>query len=873
MGNPFARDFELLTTNSPLPWQTALFERFVGAAVPSSCDLPTGLGKTSVIPIWLLALAANPTLPRRLVYVVNRRTVVDQATREAERIREALTHPELAHVKSALDKLGVLTKQECLAISTLRGEFADNAAWREDPSRASIIVGTIDMVGSRLLFSGYGCGYKSRPLHAGFLGQDSLIVHDEAHLEPAFQDLLDEVARTQREARESRPVRVMQLTATTRGAVGAPFSLTADDLRHPLVKQRVGARKGLTLHRCSQKELPETIASLAKAKSGAVLVFLSKLDQLQKCVAALGKVELATLTGTMRGRERDELARTNPVFARFLPAKARPKDVTPREGTVFLVATSAGEVGIDISADHLVTDLSTFESIAQRLGRVNRYGDGDAEVEVVAENELVPAEPPKSEREEGDEEEEEKDVTKAARSRRELARRATLELLGRLPKRADGRHDASPAALRAVPAEERAAAFSPAPRTPFLDEILLDRWAFTSVRGRLPGRPPVDDWLHGAGRWEEPRTTVAWRDEVESFGEEPLAPGVLRDLLDDYPLRARERLSDTTERVVKELKKLASRFEEKGLTVWLVTEADVEVLALKKLLERHDRAQVLEEAMVLLPPRAGGLTAEGLLNGNEPHVAGREYDVACHAQAGEAQRLVTLTSADERPERPSGMRFVRAIRLGDPEGEAARVWRLWVRPAAADDDGSRTSTRELLPLKTHLSETESWARELVRRLELPETEAKCVVQAGAWHDLGKKRAVWQRSIRNWKFPETDALAKAPAGMDPAELGHYRHELGSLHDAEALPEYPRLSAEERDLLLHLIAAHHGRARPFFPLEEVLDPEAPAGKAEALAAEVPLRFARLQRRYGRWGLAWLESLVRAADILASTEELPR
>ncbi len=68
-------------------------------------------------------------------------------------------------------------------------------------------------------------------------------------------------------------------------------------------------------------------------------------------------------------------------------------------------------------------------------------------------------------------------------------------------------------------------------------------------------------------------------------------------------------------------------------------------------------------------------------------------------------------------------------------------------------------------------------------------------------------------------------------------------------------------------MHLIAAHHGRARPHFPDGEDFDDNHRDDKALAVAAEVPRRFARLQRRYGRWGLAYLESLVRAADIMAS------
>ncbi|MBX9581437.1 MAG: hypothetical protein K2X87_14135 [Gemmataceae bacterium] len=85
-----------------------------------------------------------------------------------------------------------------LAISTLRGQFADNREWTADPARPAVVVGTVDMIGSRLLFGGYGCSYKTRPLHAGFLGQDALLVHDEAHLEEPFQKLLKAIECEQR---------------------------------------------------------------------------------------------------------------------------------------------------------------------------------------------------------------------------------------------------------------------------------------------------------------------------------------------------------------------------------------------------------------------------------------------------------------------------------------------------------------------------------------------------------------------------------------------------------------------------------------------------------------------------------------------------
>src|SRR5947209_16302020 len=106
--------FTALTGNPPFPWQSALYERFIAGDFPPSCNLPTGLGKTSVIHVWLLALATAPNkVPRRLVYVVNRRTVVDQTTTEAEKMRRNAT------------AAGVPTP----AISTLRGQFADNREW------------------------------------------------------------------------------------------------------------------------------------------------------------------------------------------------------------------------------------------------------------------------------------------------------------------------------------------------------------------------------------------------------------------------------------------------------------------------------------------------------------------------------------------------------------------------------------------------------------------------------------------------------------------------------------------------------------------------------------------------------------------------
>lgn len=196
----FATLFSALTGNAPFPWQAALFDQFEHGKFPKSCNLPTGLGKTSVIAIWLIALAKHPrSMPRRLVYVVNRRTVVDQTTDEVTKYRSKLESAGLAKILGQMCAIGLKAHESPLAISTLRGQFADNREWSSDPSRPAVICGTVDMIGSRLLFSGYGIGFKSRPLHAGFLGQDALLIHDEAHLEPAFQKLLVAIENEQHE--------------------------------------------------------------------------------------------------------------------------------------------------------------------------------------------------------------------------------------------------------------------------------------------------------------------------------------------------------------------------------------------------------------------------------------------------------------------------------------------------------------------------------------------------------------------------------------------------------------------------------------------------------------------------------------------------
>ncbi len=874
-GIDFERCFECLTGNRPFPWQSRLYGHFLKGDLPSALDLPTGLGKTATIAVWLLALAHHTRggtmhdFPRRLVYVVNRRTVVDQATREAEQIRKALVStPELSAAADALRSLSAQRSESPLAISTLRGEFADNAEWRDDPSRPAVIVGTVDMIGSRLLFSGYGRGFKSRPLHAGFLGQDTLLVHDEAHLEPAFQKLIAEIESEQQRRKEFRRFRVMALTATSRGDSGQ-FGLTDADRKHNVVRKRINAKKGVSLHRTdNEKDTADQVVNLAltyEDSGHAILVFLRKLEDVQKVAGKLPQGRVQTLTGTMRGLERDSLSREDAIFARFMPKLER----TPQNGTVYLVCTSAGEVGVNISADHLICDLTPFDSMAQRFGRVNRFGDGDARINVTYCARKVD---PNSQNEMASDAKSEGKAKPLSPFNQACER--TLLLLQQLPKREDQRHDASPAALGALPVADRQAAFTPAPAILPVSNILFDAWALTSVRQELPGRPPVADWLHGVAEWEPPETHVAWRREVDYLTDGLRTRYKPEDLLEDYPLKPHELLRDSSDRVFGHLKTLADARAD--CPVWLIVDGDSVIVKSLGELAKGDK-DVLNGRTVLLPTNVGGLLESGMLNGTAAFDEHRQYDVAdrWNDEKGNPRRFRVWDDAAA----PDGMRLVRTIdirpsdaddeRDQDEESTSNRYWHWYVRPRSADDDGSRTARKkqELVP---HLQSAERFAAALVEKLLGESNEARAVTLAAKWHDLGKRRSIWQRSIGN-RDPNL-VLAKSGGEARPLEITNYRHELGSLIDISSDPEFRQLTPEMQDLVLHLIAAHHGRARPHFPADEAFDPERPEERTAEIVREVPRRFARLQRKYGRWGLAYLESLMRAADALASQNDDP-
>ncbi len=830
----FISCFKALTglqeSETPFPWQQKLFEELVQKNFRSTCDIPTGLGKTSVIAVWLLALAHHAgqgtihDFPRRMVYVVNRRTVVDQSTGEVEHMREALdSDPSLKCVSEALRSLAAVESDRILAISTLRGQHADNSEWRHDPARPAVIVGTVDMIGSRLLFSGYGRGFKSRPLHAGFLGQDTLLIHDEAHLEPAFQKLLEEIEREQESCKEFLKLRIMAMTATMRSDKSSEQPLFTNlDHEHPEVKRRfILAKKGIAFHPAKdEKDIPGEMAKQAlkhKTDGKAILIYAHKVKDVVEIDKRLNREGFKTqkLTGTLRGLERDNLASSNPIFARFLPRSRNSSSaITPPDETVYLICTSAGEVGVNISGDHLVCDLTPFDSMAQRFGRVNRFGTENSQIDIIHTEFPPEAGSNKDEgktssgetdssiqnaEEAGEGSKAEKNPKENSPFNQSCAR--TLSLLKELPKREDMRYEACPAALSSLPSAKRQDAFTPPPTILPADDILFDAWALTSVRRELPGRPPVADWLHGIAKGELPDVHVAWREEVSLIKGDMLERYSPEDLIDVYPIKPHEMLRENTSRVQEHFEKIAQRCPH--LNAWVMEASGrIRVLSIEELVKRDYQKKPVEnltDCIVLLPPEAGGLE-KGFLQGDAPfqEVMRDYYDVSDQWGLQEDKQLRCRIWDDDRP--PEDMRLILSMdtRQEDDEEEETeqiegrRHWYWYIRPSSADDDGSRAA-REMQYLDSHCKSAESVASALDIKLNLTEPEASALRLAARWHDLGKNRRVWQYAIGNLDYPG-QVLAKSGGKMRSIDLGNFRHEFGSILDAKDLTEFKELKTE-------------------------------------------------------------------------------
>ncbi len=896
---------------SPFPWQEDLLERMCQGELPDALDIPTGLGKTSVMAIWLVTRVLGASVPRRLVYVVDRRAVVDQATEVSIALREWIEHN--ADLKT---RLGL--KDRLLPISTLRGQYVDNREWLENPSAPAIIVGTVDMVGSRLLFEGYGVSRKMRPYHAGLLGVDTLLVLDEAHLVPPFEHLLRTIAKDEvfrpRDPQCASCIpsfKLLALTATGRTHGGNTLGLTPDDFNHNILNQRLRAKKSLRLVALDKDaKLEDALPKQAWALKGdgkqamRVIVYSHSREVAQKSREAIEKlakgdkkagipavkIDTELFVGGRRVFEREHARKRLEELGFIAAAKVE------RACPAFLFATSAGEVGVDLDADHMVCDLVAWERMVQRLGRVNRRGEPESHVANVVV--LVTPEPQpdkktqealnkKARNEELDEKERKRIEEHERRLREWKNRQRPFEKLLRLK---DGSLDASVRALYEL--RERAKeepelenilreATSPEPLRPALTLPIVQAWSLTSLK-RHPGRPAVQPWLRG---WvdDPPQTAVVWRNylPVRKGGTEPRKAEV-EAFFEAAPPHTSEVLETETFGAVEWICALVKKINNERADhkpgqpvppsdedlVAFVLDPDgtfkesFTLEALKSLQNKDKFKDTLSAATLIVDARLGGLR-NGLLDAGAddppPTADGSEW-------LGEGVVGFRVRSIDPSEATPGDANWRERFRFAcevSEEGQPSRwlVVDKWRNDAATEDDRSE-GTPQLL--EAHQKHAEQRARDLAKALGLSPEHEDILALAARLHDEGKRSARWQRAFN---APKGGVYAKTEGPINQGLLDGYRHELGSVLRVESDARLAGLPEDHRDLVLHLIATHHGFGRPVIGTSGCED--VPPSMLDEKATEIALRFARLQARWGPWGVAWWEALLRAADQLASRD----
>lgn len=946
----FERFMEEVHGHRPFPWQTSLVKDTVDHGTwPSTVDVPTGLGKTSMldVAVFLLAMSAGEDAQahlgrRRMYMVVDRRIVVDQAEEHAKTIARALDEAGpgsmCREIASRLKSLwGGQEKEPALRVVKMRGGVTWDASWLPRPDLPAIVTGTVDQVGSRLFFRGYGVSPRRRPIDAALVGTDSVIMLDEAHLSRAFTAAVVSAHNLETcEVLGLPGTAVVQLSATCPDGLDSPneWDATFDEAAHfdnPSAMQRLTAAKTLTFAKSSKDRVVEDIArravELSSRQGSRVLVVCNTVNRARDVHAALAEdkrrlpnVELHLLIGRSRGIDRERTA--NRILCLF----GADREQTP--DSAVLVATQTVEVGIDLDATDMVTETASWDSLVQRFGRVNRRGSrAESSISVIEDCDKKPS------------------VYREAK----VNTAAFLETVAA----SENGLDVSPLELRRQEIPENLV--TPSALLPVLLPAHLDAWARTSP---APSNdPPVEPYLHGIDKTAAP-IMVTWRTGLFDGLNELLPADEAGAVVSSLPIRNEE----------------AVEVPLGAVRAWLENKRDVSLSDLegaddipfgdnreaRLVLRRYDDATwqwIPSEALrpgdsVVAPREYGGLDVFGWKPQSEECVtdvaelaALRRGQAVLRLDAGVAARLglppqsgidelVAEWRASDEPDHRDevGRSLIEAVKtwLADTaQQDSTSPWTTddlaqlrngydggamitqnddrvapvltstlrangW-RGIDEDAEAETSSLSERVTLAKHLSAVGERAAEIAAHLGLSPGLKQVVIDAARWHDWGKVDSRFQAMLFGGSSIEAE-LADEPlakSGMPATDRTQLRRAArlsgfpkGARHEAwsemlvsEYLSCLPEPYPGDADLVRHLVASHHGHARPLLPpskdpggqiLEATFDGRSVTTTSVAgVRLSDADRFAKLNRRYGRWGLALLEAIVRCADMTVSSE----
>lgn len=344
-------------------------------------NIPTGLGKTAAVVLawlWNRVACGAESWPRRLVYCLPMRTLVEQTRDEIIRW--------IANLEQHADALGLdpAAREQLAWLKThspvilMGGEENDDARreWDLHPERPAILIGTQDMLLSRALNRGYGMARARWPMHFGLLNNDALWVLDETQLMGAG---LATSAQLQAFRAAETNTYTWWMSATLQSAwletpdtremlVGLPASVTTS--------APTGISKPLTPSPATDEKGIATLIA-ATRPAGLTLVILNTVKRARAVYEALAKNKAFAATVDIHLLH----SRFRPLERAAWRSQFLSRDTAAEKPRV-IIATQVVEAGVDISANRLVTELAPWTSLVQRFGRAARYG-GTANVVVL----------------------------------------------------------------------------------------------------------------------------------------------------------------------------------------------------------------------------------------------------------------------------------------------------------------------------------------------------------------------------------------------------------------------------------------------------------------------------------------------------------
>jgi CRISPR-associated endonuclease/helicase Cas3 len=933
--------------STPFTWQSRLVRQIMDErGWPRVLDLPTGAGKTTCIDIALFALALDATsadrwCPRRIAMVVDRRIVVDQVAERGRGLLRTLVDKEAGPVvREVAERLRSLSKEadDPIAVFTLRGGMPKDDGWTRTPDQPLILASTVDQLGSRLLVQGYGVSKGMRPVHAGLVGSDMLLLLDEVHLSQPFADTLDALDHLRGRFAKTSPLKPRFchafLSATPGTIRSTSFRLTdGEKACDSALGMRLHAPKPARLVEVGDRGALENAcveeARALSKKHGVIAVVLNRVasastvaGRLRTLLRDTADVEL--LTGRMRPLDRDDVMQS--LRPRIMTGRQRARV----EQKLIVVGTQCIEAGADFDFDALVTEAASLDALRQRFGRVDRLGVyGKAEGVIIRDTSV------KDDPIYGDA------LARTGAWLRQQARQTKHVDFGVL-------------ALPIPEPEGLKELLAPKPAAPMLLPAYLDLWMQTSPAPAVV--PEVALWLHGPHSGPAD-VQVLWR----------------ADLDDDILARARNAgIADIPATIVgavrpSSLEALSLPFA--AAARWLGGErvgdiADVEGAASDepdpgqtRLALRWDgddseviSAQELRPGdTVVVPARRGGiqygcfdaLATETVVDlAERASLFGRGQPVLrLHGEV--LTGLGISVPLDDLEDARSALALM-------AEGEPTRWRKRWLERLAESKTsivvdageswvvlkGRRISAAELrllsqledtiedgielttdaddsfhagrsVSLAEHSGDVERFARDYASAAGLPPKLVNDLALAGWLHDIGKADRRFQLLLRGGSEIELfkDPAPWAKSAMAPgAKSAHRRaqqrsgypkgarHEVQSVAMIEEQLDAVRARADNLDLVLHLVASHHGYCRPFAPV--VVD-DAPVEvtltdhrsselgtidfgvtssnhRLQRLDSPLADRFWRLVEMYGWQELCWLEAILRLADHRASEHE---